>query len=432
VSRRDAWWRDPLDMPAPPRNDHPQTPLSGITPGTSIFADLSGYGQGLTLPTEQSALTVSAIYACVNLIAGAIATLPINVFKRSPDGELEKLPSDDLWWVLNEQMTPRWSAACGWEFLLQSLLLQGDGFARIVRNPLGVPIGLEPIHPARVTVVCDGARLIYVVEPDPTVIVSLRGDRVALDQDDVLHIPGFGFDGLRGSSPLRYALRMTGAVALAAQDYSARFFSNGARPDYALRTTASMNPEQIETMRAQVSERHGGAANAHRPMLLTNGLEIQTITLPAEDMQLLATRQFQIEETARVYGVPPFMIGHNEKTTSWGSGVAAMGTGFVRYSLRRHLNKIQNELNRKLFRTAARVVAFDTTDLERADLTTLIAAFRAGIGRAGEPGFVTTEEAREAMGLSRVPQHGRLNPGLPAAPGQTAAPGDADAPSPTA
>ena len=386
--------------------------LPMIVRGSSLWDDMAGYGSGLQLPTEQTVLTVSAIYACVNLIAGAIATLPINVFSRADDGELAPLPSDDIWWMLNEQMTPRWAAPSGWEFLVQSLLLPGDGFARILRNPAGAMVGMEPLHPNRVTVVTDGVRLIYSIEPDPNVLSAFRGDRVILDQDDVLHIPGFGFDGLRSLSPLRGALRMTGAVALATQDYSARFFANSARPDFALQTDQVLSPETVERLRDQVTERHAGTAQAHRPMVLTSGLKVQTISLPADDMQLLATRQFQIEEIARIYGVPPFMIGHNEKTTSWGSGVEAMGIGFVRYCLRRHLNKITHELNRKLFRTARRVVAFDTSDLERADFKSLIDGFRAAIGRAGEPGFITPEEARERLGLRRTPIHGTLNSGI--------------------
>lgn len=405
------------------QNEHAQTPLPAITRGTSLFEALTGGYGGLMAPTEHTALMVSAIYSSVNLIAGAIAALPIYVYRRNPDGEHLRLPSDDLWWLLNEEMTPRWGAASGWEYLVQSLLLPGDGYAKLLRNTRAEVVGVEPLHPNRVTPVPtpDGRRLIYVVEPDPTIPSPARREREVLDQDDVLHVPGFGFDGVRGLSPLRYALRMTGSVSLAAQDYSARFFANGARPDYALQTDQALAPETVDKLRTQIDERHGGYANAHRPMLLTSGLKVQPITMPAEDMQLLETRKFQIEEIARIYGIPPFMIGHNEKTTSWGSGVEAMGIGFVRYTLRQHLNKFQSELNRKLFRTAAKVVQFDTTELERADTKALFEAFRVAIGRAGEPGFMSVEEVRERLSLPRQPK-GRLNPGTPDAPQQAPEP----------
>jgi HK97 family phage portal protein len=399
-------------------------PLPNIVRGSSLWDDLVASSGGLPGITEHTALTVSAIYASVNLIAGAISALPMHVYRRAPDGERDRLPNDDLWWILNEQMTPRWSAACGWEFQGQSLLLHGDAFSKIMRTQNGTVIGLEPVHPNRVTVIpsSDGMRLIYVIAADPSLPVGVSGQEV-LDQDDVLHVPGFGFDGCRGLSPLRYALRMSGAVSLAAQEYSARFFANSARPDLVLHTSQALSPEVVDKLREQMGERHAGVSNSHKPMVLTNGLEAKIISVPPEDLQLIATRQFQIEEIARIYGIPPFMIGHNEKTTSWGSGVEQMGVGFVRYALRQHLNKFENEINRKLFRTAARVAAFDTTELERADTKSLFEAFRVALGRAGEPGFMTVEEVRERLNLKRKPdgqlsQGGTDAPQAPQPPGQ--------------
>ncbi|NBT33207.1 MAG: phage portal protein, partial [Rhodobacteraceae bacterium] len=125
------------------------------------------------------------------------------------------------------------------------------------------------------------------------------------------------------------------------------------------------------------------------------------ITMPLEDMQLLQTRKFQVEEICRAFGVQPFMVGHTEKTSSWGTGVEAMGAGFVRYTLRRHLNAFQNEINRKLFRTSATCAEFDTTELERGDTASMFAAVRVALGRAGEPAFMTIEEARTLLRLPR-------------------------------
>jgi HK97 family phage portal protein len=393
----------PFDFPErePIRNDIDPVDSSLIVRGTSIFEALGAASGGLMLPTELSALTISAVYASINLIAGAISALPVSIYGRQMDGELDRLPSDDLHWVLNEQMTPRWSAASGWEFLVQSLLMHGDAFARIIRKgPLVA--GLEPLHPLRVYVMpnADASRLIYVIDPDP--FFPGTTERVVLDQDDVLHVAGFGFNGFRGLSPLRHALRMTGAVSLATQEYAARFFANSARPDVVLETDQKLGPDTINNLRDQWQERHQGPMNAHKPAVLTSGLSAKVLSLPVEDLQLLEIRQFQIEEIARIYGIPPFMIGHNEKTTSWGSGVEAMGIGFVRYTLRQHLNKFQNELNRKLFRTAAKVAEFDTTDLERADLSTMMTAFRTALGRAGEKPIMSVNEVRHFLRLNTV------------------------------
>lgn len=382
----------------------PQTPLPAFTYGTDAWNALFGPHNGLPTPTRYSAMAVTAIYACVNLIASAVMAMPVNIYRVDiTDGERDRSFNDPLLWVLNEEMSPRWPSSAGWEFLVSSLLFEGDAFAVIQRDRLGRPIGLVPIHPWRVTVgvLPDGSRLVYGVNPE-FIAGQEFGTFKVYDQDDIIHIPGFGFDGLRGLSPLQHSLRQAGAVAIATQDYAARFFANSARPDYALVTDQNLGQEFVDQLRAQIDERHRSPENAHRPMVLQGGLKIQTWSISASDMQLLQTRQFSVEEIGRAYGVPPFMIGHTDKTTSWGSGVESMGKGFVRYTLRQHLHKFEVELNRKLFRTASRVAEFDTSDLERADTMTLMNALRVAVGRAGEPGIMRVNEARAVLRLNKA------------------------------
>ncbi|MDP2358010.1 MAG: phage portal protein [Beijerinckiaceae bacterium] len=384
----------------------------------SWFTEFSG-GQ-LPVPTEVSALACSACYSSINLIAGAMASIPKVIFNRARDGELSDRPDESLYWVLNEQMTPRWSAANGWEFLFQSLLLHGNGYAIIRRDRLGNVLGIEPVHPERVDIVTtpDGLRLIYSISPDPNVYPQ-QSARTVYDQDDVLHIAGFGFDGVKGISVLRHALRMTGGAAIAMQDYAANFFANNARPDFALETDQNLGPEAVGDLYASLDERHRGPAKAHRPIILSGGLKVRTITMPLTDVQLLEQRKFAVEEVARIYGVPPFMIGHTEKTSSWGTGVESMGTGFVRYALRQHIHKAETELNRKLFRTSARVVKFDTADLERADTKSLMESLRIGIGRAGERSIISVNEARAVLRRNRIEGGDNLSINVGAQPQDT-------------
>lgn len=382
-----------------------QIPITEFTRGSDAWNELFGpYNQvGLPAPTRHTAMASTAIHACVSLLSGAIMAMPVHIYRVNlADGERDRIYTDDLIWVLNEEMSPRWAASAGWEYLVCSLLFEGDAFAIIKRDRMSRPIGLEPVHPLRVQVFpySDGSRLVYDIAPEFYNGRTL-GERQVLDQDDVLHVPGFGFDGFRGMSPLRYSLRQAGALALATQEYAANFFGNSARPDYALSTEQTLGASQIKEMQDLIDERHRSTANSHRPMLLHGGLKIQPWSISASDMQLLATRQFQVEEVARAYGVPPFMIGHTEKTTSFGTGVESMGKGFVRYGLRRHLHKFEVEVNRKLFRTAARVAEFDTSDLERADTKTLMDALRVGVGRAGEPQIIKVNEARAILRLKK-------------------------------
>ena len=404
---------------------HTPVDSSLVRRGDGVWESFTGGTNGA--PSERMAMQLTAVSACVNLIAGAIASLPMHVYRRAPDGDLARDVNSDVWWILNEEFSPRWTASAGWAFLTASKLLHGDGFAEILRRGERI-VGLVPIHPNRVRVIVtpDGMRLLYEIQPDPT-IDSPDGQtsRIrTLDQDDVLHVPGFGFNGKRGMSALRNSLRNSGNLALNAQTFSEKFLQNMARPDFALKTDGNLTDEQFARLQANLDNR-AGPLNAGKPMILEGGLDIKTLTMPLEEMQLLETRKFQVEEIARAFGVQPFMIGHTEKSSSWGTGVEAMGAGFVRYTLRDHLNAFQNEINRKFFRTAARVAEFDTTELERGDTKAMFEAMRVGLGRAGEAPILTIEEARQTLRLPRQMPAGDTIPQPVAAPEQTTETADA-------
>lgn len=406
------------------------TDSAQIRQGSTLW---SAFGGTDGAPSEAQVMGVTAVSACVDLIGGAIASLPMHVYRRSRQGDLTRDVNNDLWWTLNEEFHPRWTASAGWSFLAASKLLHGDGFAEIKRDNLGRIRALVPLHPVRVKVIAspDGDRLIYEVQPDPTITrPDENQSRIrVIDQADMLHIPGAGFNGLRGMSALRHSLRDAGSLAINAQTFSKAFLENMARPDYALKTDKGLTEEQFTRLQDSLDGKYRGPMNGGKPMILEGGLSIQPLTMPLEEMQLLETRKFQVEEIARAFGVQPFMIGHTEKTSSWGTGVEAMGAGFVRYTLRSHLNAFQNEINRKFFRTASRCAEFDTTELERGDTKAIFEAVRIGLGRAGEPAVLTIEEARHMLRLPRqmsgtVPQNA---PPVPAPPADDTTTPDDDA-----
>ena len=391
-----------------------QVPIPSITPNSALFNDLSFLTlPGLPAVTETTAQSIAAVYSCVNLIAGAISAMPLNVHRLKADGDTIQLHNDDLWWMFNEEFLPRWAAPSGWEFIVQNLLFHGNGYAVIRRHPVtAMPIGLEPVHAMRVSVIPtpDRMRLVYTVGHDLRVPSSAPGYEI-VDQDDMIHIAGFGFDGWYGLSPLKYHLQMAGAVALATQEHAARFFTNGARPDFAITSDQAISLEKAQEIQASVAARYSGYQNSHKPMVLGNGGKVQAITLSADDAQLLATRRFQVEEICRIYGVPPFMVGHMEKTTSWGSGIETMGQGFVRFTLRQHLEKICREINRKFFIKKSKFVQFDTFALEQADMATLFNSFATALGMGGGDPFMTTDEVRRLLKLQRTPGGGTLKQG---------------------
>lgn len=344
---------------------------------------------------ERTAMNIGAVYASVSLIGGGIAQTPLPVFER--DGaERKRVYDSDIGYLLNEQPHPNLSAAVFWESFTGSLLLNGDGFARIMRPSRFSPniIGFDWYKKSEVEVKKDGDYLIYLLSRD--------GKTEAVMADDMLHVPGPGFDGKNGMSQIKHALRNSAGIALAADTYSSKFFENGARPDIALEVPGSPGDNEIRQLRESWMDRHSGPSNAHLPAILSGGMKAHELTMNAEDAQLISTRQFQVEDIARIFGVPPHMIGHTQNTTSWGSGVEQMSIGFVKYTLARHLRKIEQEINRKIWRGKKYFVEFNTAGLERGDYKTRNEGYRIAAGRAGEPAWMTINEIRKLENLPPV------------------------------
>lgn len=386
----------------------------GVNNATAINSEelssfISGGMNAGVVVNEQTAMKVSAVYASVSLIAGAIASLPLPVYEYN-NGDREK-SDHETWWMLNRQPSPICSAAVFWESFVASLLMHGDGFARITRPSMvsSKISGLVWYKKSEVEVVEAGDRLIY--------ILNRNNKKETVSQDDMIHVPGPGFNGKNGMSQIKYVLMNAAGIAIAADKYSSAFFSNGARADFAIEYPGNPTVDQQDMMRRTWMERHQGPENAHIPTLLAGGAKIHQLTMNAEDAQLITTREFQVEDVARVFGVPPHMIGHTKNSSSWGTGVEQMSIGFVKYTLGRHLVKIEQELNRKLYQSDRKhFTEFNTAGLERGDYKTRMEGYRIALGRAGEPGWMTAEEIRKLENLSTQPKVGQLNSGQPNEP----------------
>lgn len=386
-------------------------PISTASSGTYLYEILTGGNEAGVTVNERTAMCVSAVSACVSLIGGAIASMPFHIYKRDDQGNSRRVDSE-LWWLFNESPFTTWLASSAWEFAIMSVLLQGDGFMRIHRASAYSPkiIGFEPIHPQCVEVTRANGRNIYRVNyvDQPAKI---------LDQDDMLHFPGIGYDGIRSLTPIQSFLKTPAGIALAADSFASSFFKNGARPDFAITTPGNLKDDAVNQLRETWASRHQGVSNAHLPAILTGGMDVKSLTMTSEDAQLLATRQFQVEDVCRSFGVPPFMIGHSEKTTSWGSGVEQMSIGFIKYTLQRHLTRIEQEINRKCWPVSRLAFGkFDTAGLERGDIKTRNEAYRIALGRAGEPGWLSVNDIRKAENLMPIDGEDELNKGNANAP----------------
>lgn len=350
--------------------------------------------------TATSAMRVSAVFAAVRLIAGAIASLPVHVYRRTATGR-ERV-DDPLWWLLNEQPCAQFAAASHWERSASYQLLRGDAYTLIERSASGAPRQFIPLKWEDVTVRVEDGRIKYYIGG------TLNIKR---DQDDVLHFPGFGFDGEKGMSVIQWAARNAAGTAMAMDEYSGRFFAGGAHPSIVLKAPGKMSPDQIGTLQQAFISKYSGAQNAHRlPLVLTEGLAAENLSLSAEDSQLLEARKFQVIDIARAFGVPPHMIGETSASTSWGSGIEAMSRGFVTYTLQPHLIRIEQELNRKLFRTAGRFVEFNRDALLEGDSKAQAEYFRAALGGPGTgQGWMTVDDIRR---LKNLPPMGGRAAGL--------------------
>lgn len=353
--------------------------------------------------SETAARGVSTVVACTNLLAGSIASLPLHIYRRTPDGR-ERATSgigEAIWWLFNERPHPEWPAAAWWQFMSDSRLFHGDAFALIRRGgAYGVdPVSFEPWHPLAVTPFRFDGRIKYRLSP------KWPGDHsLVVEPDDMLHIPGPGFDGLRSMSQLKHGLLYPAGIASAADQQAGQVMADGARPDMAIEIPGTMGEAQREDFRKRWMDRHSGQGSKRAPVILAGGAKLHQLTMTMEDAQLLATRSMQVEEICRVFGVPPHMVGHVEKTTSWGSGVEQMSIGFVKYTLQRHLVAFEQEINHKLFKTSKHFSEFLTAGLERGDTKTRFEAYRVALGRAGEQSWIHPSEIRSLENLPRDPE----------------------------
>lgn len=349
--------------------------------------------------TATSAMRVSAVAACVSKISGAIVSMPLHVYRLGNDIP-ERLPRDDLWYLLNEQCYGTYSAASMWEGVSMAQLLRGDAYVLIQRAMNGGIKSLLPLPWGCVSPIRNpGQDVRYYVN------MPSHGISKWFEPADILHFPGLGFDDvtMRSMSVIQYGARNAIGNAIAMDSYSGKFFENGAHPSIILNAAGKMNPEQVKALQDAFVSKYAGMENAHRlPLVLTEGITAKEISLSADDAQLLEARKFQVLDVARAFGVPGFMINESTGSTSWGSGIESMGRGFVQYTLQPWLRKIEQELNRKLFpRNTGKFIEFYRDALIEGDSAAQGAAFRLALGGPGSgDGYMSVNEVRK---IKRLP-----------------------------
>ena len=367
------------------------------------LSDLSSWndviGSGLStmagpVVNEDTAMRLTAVYACVDRIASSVGMLPLEIYRRSGQGR-ERVRDHAYYEMLHDAPNDRMTSSVFWEGYMVNKLLAGDGIGLFDRTYGGKVLGIHLVPSRHVSVELRDGRLRYSVWLD-------QKNYEVFDQDDVIHVPCLGWKNNRGLSPIANC-RETLGLGMASDDFGSQFFSNGPHLGGVIRYPhKKVSADQAEEIRHYWRRKHQGIDNAGLPAILSEGGEFQSTTLSAADAQLIESRQFNVVEIARLFGVPPWMIGATEKTTSWGSGIEQQSIGFVTYTLNKHLTKTAKELNRKLFRGTDFFCEFNADGLLRGDYKTRFEGYRIARGGNQEPGFMTVNEIRRRENLPPV------------------------------
>ena len=348
---------------------------------------------------ERTAMQTSAVYACVRILAESVAGLPLHVYERTANGSKSTKPSHPLYRLLHDEPNREMTSFVFRETLMSHLLLWGNAYAQIIRDGRGFPIALYPLLPDRMAVDRnESGELVYTYQSD-------KG-QVKLRRENILHIPGLGFDGLIGYSPIAMAKNAVG-LALATEDYGATFFANGANPGGVLEHPGVIKPEQADRLRESWQSQFGGA-NAHKVAVLEEGLKFHQMSIPPEQAQFLETRKFQINEIARIFRVPPHMVGDLEKSSF--SNIEQQSLEFVKYTLDPWVVRWEQSLQQVLILPSEKAtifIKFNLDGLLRGDYQSRMQGYSTGI----QNGFMSVNDVRglEDMNLLTAEEGGDLH-----------------------
>jgi HK97 family phage portal protein len=364
--------------------------------GPRFFFGQSAAGKSVT---ESTAMQMAAVYACVRVLSESIAALPLHVYKRGENGDQEKAEEHPLFFLLHDEPNPEMSSYTLRETLMAHLLLYGNAFAQILRNGRGEVVALYPLMPNRMSVERDEktGRLFYRYTRYDAEPPTMEQNTVILDAADVLHIPGLSFDGLVGMSPIAACRNAVGA-GLAADEYSSKYYANGAAPMGILETpTLIKNPEFL---RQSWNEAFGGSRNAGKVAVLEQGTTFKPISLSPQDSQLLETRKFSVEEICRIFRVPPHMVQNLERATF--NNTEQMSLDFVMYSLTPWIIRWEQGLSRSLLSREEKKqysIRFNVDGLLRGDYKSRMEGYAVGINN----GFICPNDVRRLEGFDLIP-----------------------------
>lgn len=340
--------------------------------------------------TEQSAMQSAAVYACVRVIAETIASLPLQLYQHVDEGK-KRETKHPLYGLLHHAPNPEMTSFIFRETLMAHLLLWGNAYAQILRNGHGEVLGLYPLLPDKMTVSRDEDKnLIYLYQNGMT--------STAFRREEILHIPGLGFDGLVGYSPIAMARNAIG-MAMATEEFGASFFGNGAAPGGILEHPGTLkDPAKV---RESWNELFQGSGKANKVAVLEEGMTYKQIGIPPNEAQFLETRKYQTEEICRIYRVPPHLVADLDKATF--SNIEHQSISFVVHTIRPWLVRLEQAMNKALLFPAERsrcFIEFNVDGLLRGDYQSRMQ----GYATARQNGWMSANDIRRLENMNLIPE----------------------------
>lgn len=357
--------------------ENPAVPLTDASVLQMLGAETTASGKSVN---EITALGLPAVWRAMQVTCNVPAALPLHAYRHTGSarvlatGQQENLIGDP-----HPDMTPFEF----WQTVYFHRKAWGNAYVRKLRNQLGQIVELWPIHPRRVKVgrESENGRKVYVIDGDTD---------NPLSDNEILHLPGLGYDGICGVSPIRAARESIG-MGLAAQEYGAKFFGSGMLATGVLQTEQRLTQTQADQISARWKAKRSGLKSAHETIVLDKGAKFTQLSLAPEDAQFLETRRFQVVEICRWFGIPPFLMFDTEKSTSWGTGLEQQALGWVKIDLLPDLTAIEQRLTKHVLKPTPVYAHYSVEGLLRGDSAARAAFYKS----LWDIGALSTNEVRE-------------------------------------
>tara|TARA_R100001163_G_scaffold1123_2_gene1666 strand:- start:2606 stop:3787 length:1182 start_codon:yes stop_codon:yes gene_type:complete len=346
----------------------------------SIFPQVNSFD-------TDKALTLTAVWCAIRLLAESVSSLPISVYTKQKNGDKLEDTKSPIYKLVKYKPNYYQSKITFFEFIMLSICTDGNGYAQIVRNNSGTPVQLLCIDPEKVTIVVNNNELFYQVD-----------DGRVLDSDDVLHFKTITDDGIDGLSPIdQCAKALKWSESL--EEFGSTFFSNGAKPSSILQTDRALSDTALQRLKSSFNNNYGNLKNSNSTIVLEEGLSFKPISISPEQAQFLSSRQFSIEEVARIFNVPPHLLKDLSKSSF--NNIEMQNQEFLTFTLMPYITRLEEEMNLKLFRTneiGKTFVEFNVNGLLRGDVKSRTEAYKTAITN----GYMSINEVRQKENLNSI------------------------------